>query len=292
MADRLVVAILSPGEMGHAIGAVLVRRGARVITALDGRSERTVGLARRAGLEDVGSLEKVVAEADVVFSVLSSAAAPVLAGEVAGLIPRRGRPLAFVECNALAPRTVREIAALVTDAGGQVVDVGIVGGPPTESRGPKFYASGPHLETFLAFRDYGLDVRPLGSEIGQASGLKMSYAALTKGLSALGTELLLAAERLDLLEPLLTELQSSQPVLLEWLERSVPGMPPKSRRWVSEMREIAATLESVGLSPGYHQAASELFARVGDTGLGHERPEARDETRSLRAVIEGLSQNV
>lgn len=40
MAERCV-AILSPGDMGHAVGAFLAGRGFRVITALDGRSELT-----------------------------------------------------------------------------------------------------------------------------------------------------------------------------------------------------------------------------------------------------------
>jgi ornithine cyclodeaminase/alanine dehydrogenase-like protein (mu-crystallin family) len=73
------VAILSPGEMGHAIRRVLARRGLRVITSLDGRSERTAERASSAGIEDVGSLDRVVDEADTILSLLPSAAAPVVA---------------------------------------------------------------------------------------------------------------------------------------------------------------------------------------------------------------------
>ena len=292
MSETKTIAILSPGEMGHAIGRVLVGRGLRVITSLAGRSERTAELTRAAGIEDVGSLDRLVREADVVMSVLSSAAAPVVADEVARRLAERDRPLTFVDCNALAPRTVREIGAVVAKAGGHVVDVGIVGGPPTARSGPHFYAAGPYLDEFIVMRDFGLDVRPLGSEIGQASGFKMCYGALTKGLSALGAELLLAAARLDLLDPLLGEFQDSQPSVLAWLERSVPAMPPKSRRWVSEMEEIAATLDQLGLSSGYHLAASNLYRRVGETALGHERPESRDTARTLRAVIEELSKSL
>jgi 3-hydroxyisobutyrate dehydrogenase-like beta-hydroxyacid dehydrogenase len=289
MARPETVAILSPGEMGHAIGRTLARRGLRVITSLDGRSKRTAALTRAAGIEDVGSLDRVVQEADVVLSVLPSAAAPVVAREVARRLPGRARPLTFVECNALAPQTVRQIGAVVAEAGGHVVDVGIIGSPPTERRSPRFYASGPFADEFLVFRDFGLEVLPLGPEIGQASGMKMCYAALTKGLSALGTELLLASAKLNLLDALLAELKDSQPTALEWLERAVPAMPPKSRRWVSEMEEIAATLEDLHLSPGYHQAASNLYRWVGETELGHERPETRDTSRTLRAVIEELA---
>ena len=291
MARPVTVAILSPGEMGHAIGRTLARHGPRVITSLDGRSERTAGLTQAAGIEDVGTLDRVVREADVVLSVLPSAAAPTLAGEVARRLASRPRPLTFVECNALAPQTAREIGQVVSAAGGHVVDVGIIGSPPTGTRSPRFYVSGPFVDEFLVFRDFGLDVLPIGAEIGQASGMKMCYAALTKGLSALGTELLLAGAKLDLLEPLLAELKDSQPTVLEWLERAVPAMPPKARRWVSEMEEIAATLEYLNLSPGYHQGAANLYRWVGETNLGHERPESRDTSRTLRTVIDVLAQS-
>src|SRR5262245_27728756 len=163
MAERLTVAIVSPGEMGHAIGRVLGLRGARAITALEGRSGRTAELTRAAAIEDVGTLERVVREADVLMSVLPSAAAPVVAERVAALLPSRtGPPLLFVDCNAMAPRSVREIATVVGAAGARVVDVGIVGGPPTEARSPKFYASGPHADELTRLSGLGLDVRPMG----------------------------------------------------------------------------------------------------------------------------------
>ena len=293
MERQPVVAILSPGQMGSAIGRVLAARGPRVIAPLAGRSERTIGLARSAGIEDVGTIERVVAEADVILSVTTSVAAPLIGSEVAALLRSgrvgRTRPLTFVECNALAPQNVRAIAAPLLEAGCRLVDAGIVGGPPTATRGPRFYASGPHIDDFLAFRDFGLDVRPLGHEIGQASAMKMSYAALTKGLIALGSELLLVAGEHDLLDPLLDELESSQPALRRWLESSIPGMPSKARRWVSEMLEISATFDDLGLSPGYHRAASDLYAWIEETPLGAERPEARDAGRDLRATLEGLA---
>jgi putative dehydrogenase len=133
MAERPVVAILSPGEMGHAIGRVLVRHGLRVITSLDGRSERTRGLSRAAGIEDAGRLDGAVAAADLVLSVMPSVAAPEVAAAVADRLAGRTRPLTFVECNAIAPQTARAIGDRVAGAGGRVVDVGIIGSPPTDS---------------------------------------------------------------------------------------------------------------------------------------------------------------
>ena len=110
----------------------------------------------------------------------------------------------------------------------------------------RFHASGSGSVELAALGSYGLDVRVVGPEVGQASGLKMCYGALTKGLQALGTELLVAAEMLGLAEALRMEQEESVPELLGWLRRLVPSMPPKAYRWVGEMEEIARTFDEPG----------------------------------------------
>ena len=50
----------------------------------------------------------------------------------------------------------------------------------------------------VALAEHGLDVRVMGDVVGHASALKMCYAALTKGLQALGARL---ARVLELLVP-------------------------------------------------------------------------------------------
>ena len=77
------VAVLSPGNMGHAVGRALGRHGMDVVTCLTGRSERTRGLAKDAGIRDVPSLEVLVEESDLILSILVPAEAVGLAKEVA-----------------------------------------------------------------------------------------------------------------------------------------------------------------------------------------------------------------
>ena len=69
------IAVLMPGDMGHATGAVLIQHGHDVITCLDGRSDHTKELAASAGFRDVGTLDAIVSEADLVLSILPPAAA-------------------------------------------------------------------------------------------------------------------------------------------------------------------------------------------------------------------------
>jgi L-threonate 2-dehydrogenase len=227
------VAILTPGDMGHSIGNVLRLGGLRVITCLRDRSPRTAALAAEAGIDDVPDYETLVREADVVLSVLAPHAARALGDRVAGALRATGANVLFVECNAIAPQTVREIAAVITAAGARFVDAGIIGNPPApgDTRN-RIYVSGEHAAEAVELGEHGLSIRPIGTEIGQASGLKMCYAALTKGLTALATELLTAGEAMGLGPALRAELQESQGTLLPWITRQVPGMPPKAYRWV------------------------------------------------------------
>ena len=64
------VGILSPGDMGQAIASVLSQNGMRTVAALDDRSDRTRQLAQEGKIEDIGSLKRLVAESDVLLSVL------------------------------------------------------------------------------------------------------------------------------------------------------------------------------------------------------------------------------
>ena len=193
------VGILSPGDMGHALGRRLREHGVQVLTCLRGRSGRTAGLAAAAGIEDVPDDASLVRQCDVLLSVLVPAQATSVAERVGAVLRETGAKVLYADCNAIAPATARKVGAIVEEAGARFVDAGIIGGPPGRSgAGPRIYASGEHASAFAELATYGLDIRPLGPAIGQASGLKMCYAALTKGLTALGTELLVAAEAMGL----------------------------------------------------------------------------------------------
>src|SRR5688572_6116555 len=114
MAALRAVGILSPGEMGAAIGAVLSQGGLDVVTCLEGRSDLTRLRATEAGMRDVASVDAVVASVDLLLSVLVPAEARSLAEQVAFSLERTGARPVFVECNAIAPQTVREIEAIVS----------------------------------------------------------------------------------------------------------------------------------------------------------------------------------
>ena len=131
----------------------------------------------------------------------------------------------------------------------------------------------------------------VGTKIGQASGLKMTYAALTKGTAALSVELLVAAWRMGLYEPLLKEFQLSQSDRYASMERALPKLPSKARRWVGEMEEIAKTFGDLGLTPKIYQGAADMYRFVGETQLADET-EGLDKSRTLDQMVEILSRTL
>jgi 3-hydroxyisobutyrate dehydrogenase-like beta-hydroxyacid dehydrogenase len=246
-------------------------------------------LSRKVGITELPTYHDLVRESDLVMSILVPEQALSTAQLVAQALRETGATTVFAECNAIAPRTVRTIAEVITAAGSPCVDAGIIGSPPRKPGTTRFYASGPEVEVFAELGNYGLDVRPLGLEIGQASGIKMCYAAFTKGSTALTTGLLTMARSMGLYEPLVQEFQQSQGDRYRMMERQIPGMTTRAHRWIGEMEEIAQTFADVGLTPKFHQAAADMYRLVASTSLAEETPETRDLDRTLAQVIDILA---
>src|SRR5207244_7794821 len=149
------VGLLSAGDMGHSVGAVLRGHGLEVLTCLQGRSERTRGLAAEAGLRDTASVEELVRSVDALLCILVPSEAIATAHRVADAIRATGVNLLYADCNAVAPQTSRAIADVITAAGGRYADGGIIGGPPTMKSSPRIYTSGPGGKGLAELAGYG-----------------------------------------------------------------------------------------------------------------------------------------
>ena len=238
--------------MGAAIGAVLRQRGIDVLWVSEGRSAATHARAAHAGLTDAGTAQELVRRSDVVVSVCPPHAASEVADEV------REFPGVFLEANAIAPATARRLAATVS----RFVDGGIVGGPPSSTSAPRLYVSGRETQRVVElFERTSLDVRVVSDRIGDASALKMVYAAWTKGTAALLLAIDEVARHEDVAAALHDEWRESLPELEARLAASERSAAAKGWRWVTEMEEIAATFAAAGAPEGFHRAAAEVFRR-------------------------------
>ena len=287
------IGITSTGDMGQGVAMCIKALGFNVCMASDGRSPRTRALGEKAGLTDCGTLEKLVQTCDMVLSVLDPGAAVTNARAIAAACKSTNRKIVFVDCNAIAPQTMSEIADIMTAVGCTVVDAGIIGPPPRNGAKQRFYVSGPNAHLMDRINSPQIIIRVAGEKIGDASAVKMCYAALTKGSIALGTELLIAARKLGVDKTLEAEFKSSQAELHESVLSRSASMPFKAYRWVPEMNEIAKTFEGAGLTPRIFQGASDLYAQIATTPQGKESPEeARNKKRSGNEVINGLADSI
>ncbi len=259
------IAVIGAGEMGAAVGRRMRDAGARVLTTLAGRGAASARRVAEAGIEVVDNDERMAGDAAFILSIVPPGQAVRVAERFRAPLSRAAHKPVFVECNAVAPDTVRRIAGRLAETGCRFVDAGIIGGPPPADRfdiGPRFYASGPDAHLVSRLSRYGLDIATLDGPIGAASALKLSYAGLTKGITALGAAMVAAASREGLDGALRAELARSQPEILARVERSLPRMLPKAYRWVAEMDEIAAFVGSAAAGAGIYTGAARLYEQI------------------------------
>ncbi len=287
--DR-TIGILSAGVMGSAIGQALGEHGCHVVTCLAGRSAITHERAQKAGMIGLADVDAVVAASDMILAILPPAHALPLGRAVsAAMAATRFSPV-YVDCNAISPATTREIGRMMDQVNAPFIDAGIIGGPPKDGYAPRIYGSGPETGPLMALDGMGVEMKDAGPEIGAASGVKMCYAALTKGTLTLHTAVLVAAERLGLRDVLWRELEASQAKAVTSMSDNVPYLPADSARWVGEMEEIAATFEQAGLPPGFHLAAADIFRLLASSPFASETRETVRHDRTLDQAIRAYAE--
>jgi 3-hydroxyisobutyrate dehydrogenase-like beta-hydroxyacid dehydrogenase len=282
-AAQRTIGIVSPGAMGSAVGHVAARGGARVVATLDGRSERTAGLARRAGIEILASLADVVAAADVVLSIAPPGQAEAIARDVEDAArATSSRPL-LADLNAIAPATVRRLASTL-----DLVDGSISGPPPWNEGTTRIYLSGPRAEELAGFGFPGVELVVVGDEIGLASAVKMCTASVYKGTHAVLAHALLTAHANGVVGHVLDDLGDAWPQLVQRPGRGLARATAVSGRYVAEMREIAGTQEEAGLTPALFEAMAQVYETLSRHPLARVAPEDVGEP-SLEETLEALS---
>lgn len=263
-----VIAIVAAGNMGAGVARRLVEHDVTVLTLLAGRSPASQARAVAAGM--VGVSAEALVDVDLLLSIVPPANALSFAEQTSFALKSAQRKPVFVDCNAVNPATVRHIHAVISATGTDFVDAGIIGFPPVPgtTSGPRIYASGEHAPKLQLLSQYGLDVRVLEGPIGAASALKMAYAGISKGQTAIFAAMILAAERAGSANALRQELAASEPHLLATMSKRVPGMFPKAYRWVAEMQEIAEFAREDPAACEIWTSISKLYDRLAQDVAG------------------------
>ena len=259
-----VIAVIAQGMMGAGVGRRLHESGAKVRTLLTGRSGNSAERARAAGMEPAADETALLKGADFFLSILPPGEAEALASRLALALTALAKKPVYVDCNAVSPQTAIRIAEIVAPTGADFVDAGIIGGPPRPGYSPTIYASGPRAGQTAVLRDWGIDWRVIDGPVGAASALKMSYAGITKGTTAIAAAMLWGAARAGCGEALIAELTESQPEMLARMRGGIPRMYDKAYRWVAEMEEISDFLSENPASRDIYDAVARLYADLAE----------------------------
>ena len=253
--------ILHPGNMGVSVAASAIAGGHQALWASEGRGRATHERADEHGLTDVGTIGRICDECAIVVSVCPPASALSVAEQVAAT----GYSGIYVDANAISPTRMAEVAQTVAATGATVVDGGIIGPPAWRADTTWLHLSGePSAVNAVSncFVDGPMHTAVVSERIGDASALKMCYAAVTKGSMALVCAVLGAAEQLGVREALESQWDADQSGLASTREAETGRVTAKAWRFVDELEEIARTFEGAGQPGGFHFAAAEVYRRL------------------------------
>lgn len=278
MSESKSIGFLHPGAMGVSLAASAISSGHAAYWCPTGRSDATRERATQHGLTLLMSLDELCERCACIISICPPAAAD----EVADSVIACGFDGLYVDANAISPERARAISERIVGGGASYIDGGVIGRPAWTQDQTVLYLSGPRAPEVAACFDGGLLATcVIGDEIDRASALKMCYAALTKGTTALLYAAMGAAHRLGVANELRSQWAMDEPGLDELRDQRMQRVTQKAWRFEGEMREIAQTLASAGMPDGFHTGAAEVYARLAPL-------KGRDELPSVEEVLETL----
>jgi len=254
----IALGILHPGEMGTSLAVSARHTMGEVFWCSQDRSEATRTRAEHAGLVEIPTLADFAARCQIIISVCPPHAAM---AQALLLIACQYKGI-YVDANAISPASAIRMGELCTQAGMQFVDGGIIGLPAIRAGTTWLYLSGNQAETVAqCFANGPFETRVIGTEAGQASALKICFAAWNKGKTALFTAVLAAAHAMDVKDALEAQWELGEPGFAQAAEQRVCEVARKAWRFSGEMEEIAATLEHCNVPGDFFLGAAEIYRR-------------------------------
>jgi 3-hydroxyisobutyrate dehydrogenase-like beta-hydroxyacid dehydrogenase len=287
----LSIAMLGVGEAAGALLEGWDRRGCRRIAIFDIKARHPATKSWVAGrcvdldVMNCATPANALHDADLVLSLVTADQALAVATEAA---PHLTQGALYVDGNSCSPETKRQAARQVDAAGGRYVDMAIMAPIyPRRHLTPVMLAGPDAPVAKRALAGLGMQPQVVGPDIGQASTIKMVRSVMIKGMEALTAECMLAARRAGVLDAVLESLMASDPGI-DWRERSaynLERMMVHGTRRAAEMREVAGTVEHLGLPARLSRAVAEWQAELGRLGLAAGEDDVTARADRILAVL-------
>jgi 3-hydroxyisobutyrate dehydrogenase-like beta-hydroxyacid dehydrogenase len=234
------------------------------------------------------SAPEAVAGAEAIFSVVTADQAHQAA--IAAL-PGLAKGAFFFDCDSCAPQTKKRTAEQVEAAGARYVDVAVMQPVHPRLHRTPLLISGPHARDaapLLAALDMSVTIHD--GPVGSSSAIKMIRSIMMKGLEALVCECVLAGRKAGVIETVLDSLDDTYPGF-DWRKRSaymLERVITHGVRRAAEMREVALTVDLLGLDGAMSRASVGWHETIGELGLRTAAAEAEDFRALADRILAGL----
>ncbi|MGO4744097.1 DUF1932 domain-containing protein [Serratia quinivorans] len=256
------VALIGFGEVGGILAQELLAQNIAVCAFDQQTSPALTQKAAACGAYLAPTLAQALEGATLVFSAVTAANTLAVAQQCASLL-RPGQT--FLDLNSAAPNTKRAAAEAVNASGALYVEVAVMAPvPPKRLRTPLLLGGSAAEVTRDRLTALGFNCQVYSTNIGEASAIKMCRSVMIKGLEALTTECLLAAQRYGVEQPVLESLHASFPSLgwdQQFPHYLISRVAEHGKRRAEEMREVVQTLRDVGVEP--HQSLAIVATQQG-----------------------------
>ena len=293
MSER--IAFIGFGEAGQTISRGLLGDSKPAIRTYDILFGQPGGApleaaARSLGVAPARDHADAVRGADLVFLAVTASSSLQAAKSC---LPGLTKGQLFLDVNSVSPQRKIETAALVAPTGAAYVDVAVmapvapylhkvpclIGGPGAAALAPRALALGMKMELVAV-------------EVGQASAIKMFRSIVVKGLEAILVESMTASSEYGVEARVLASLQETFPGI-DWEKLSgymIERVVSHGARRAAEMREVAATLEGIGLEPTMAAASAVRQQWIADLGVKERLKGRKTEDRAelVRVIREAM----
>ncbi len=268
------------GEAASLIAEGLAGEGVTGMTAFDVLERPEVP-----GIQMAGSMQNLLAEADIVFAAVTSAVALNVAREAAPyLTPQH----LYIDINSISPQTKIAVGKVVSDTGARFVEAAVMAGVPGYGHKVPMLLGGESAPALIELmKPFGMVLEDFGPEIGRAAAFKMFRSIMVKGMEALFQECVLGADRYGVADRVLDSIADGYPGI-DWnkLASHLIGRTAiHGERRAHEMEEVAETLKALGIEPMMASATAKRLHWAVDQGLkekfGNTAPESFHEVLAV-----------
>jgi 3-hydroxyisobutyrate dehydrogenase-like beta-hydroxyacid dehydrogenase len=242
-----------------------------------------------ARVEGAASAPAAVAGARLIFSVVTADQAhDAMVAALPGLTPDA---LVF-DCNSCAPQTKVRSAAKAQAAGGRYVDVAVMSPVHPRLHRSPLLISGPHATVAAAaLAELDMSAKIHDGPVGSSSSVKMIRSVMIKGLEALVCECVFAGRKAGVDAVVLASLDETFPGF-DWKKRAaymLERVTTHGVRRAAEMREVALTVDQLGLDGVMSRGAVAWQQKIGELGLraaDGDPADYRDLAKRVLAALE------